>query len=76
MANLHDPSYPINPSDEDLACMEDKRLNRLGIDPDSDPVSIMREVDRRYKGYKALRQEAKVEPFSEEQRAGAHPPGH
>lgn len=39
------PEYTAEAYEE----MENKRLIRLGIDPDGDPVEIMMEVDRRYK---------------------------
>jgi hypothetical protein len=34
-------------TDDDLDFMEGKRLRRLGIDPDGNPVEIVRKVDRR-----------------------------
>jgi hypothetical protein len=42
--------------DEETALMEvseDRRLLRLGIDPDGDPVDIMLDVEARYRELKA-----------------------
>lgn len=46
-------------TDEEYQEMEDKRLIRLGIDPDGDPVEIMMEVDRRYNEMMAKKDQPK-----------------
>ena len=56
-------------TDDDLDLMEGKRLRRLGIDPDANPVDIMRQVDERLRALRATSRDTSAVPASSPQSA-------